>query len=617
MTARNTIATRCLKVFNKTHALPALFLFLLIMLITPQAGWAEEYLGLPVLGTQNGYTLVDVRPILDKMLYQNSRAKSSRWTKVTKNARLVGIDPRSGEPKWGPWPSDPRVPAGVKMFSWHPKYVASSFLSGAAYYQNGKWVAVMAGASRESIFCAIADHGDGKYTPAGAMFGKDWAVPWSKTLPTLTVCISDVSDVMSVGVILKPKTTTPPSYPAAPNNTYQLINAAMTWTEARDAAKSRGGYLATITSPTEWANIQKQIGSSTLASKDFWIGATDESSEGNWKWVTGESWLYESWGDYQPNNAGGRQHYAHVWPGGKWDDNNNTKLSYYLLEFNGVVDPPDDDPPDEDDPSEVPATYRLIQANLTWMAARDAAVKQGGHLATFETSAQWDAMVSQIGSGALAGKNIWIGATDAASEGSWKWLTGDSVIYKRWATGQPNNLKKIQHYAYIMGTTGSALAWDDGANTALPYYILEIWGATPSKEGAATAATTALKRTVATPSAIPNVVLVSDHDGIHTNGWAAVDGDESTAWVGAEGAGGWWLAMGFAEELDVSDVTVTLGENSLADVAYLGSVNAKDWTDLAEALPDGPVGLKYLWLIFKDDESGRVPRVSEISITRP
>ena len=38
-------------------------------------------------------------------------------------------------------------------------------------------------------------------------------------------------------------------------------------------------------------------------SPDMWLGATDEIKEGDWVWVTGESWSYTNWYPSEPTNC--------------------------------------------------------------------------------------------------------------------------------------------------------------------------------------------------------------------------------------------------------------------------------------------------------------------------
>jgi flagellin len=105
------------------------------------------------------------------------------------------------------------------------------------------------------------------------------------------------------------------------------------WSAAKDAAEAAGGHLATITSPGEQSYIIEQLGGSV--SQEMWIGATDEVTEGEFKWVTGEAFLYSNWSPGQPDDFGGNQDYALLHPAEVWDDKANDPtgtIDSYLLE---------------------------------------------------------------------------------------------------------------------------------------------------------------------------------------------------------------------------------------------------------------------------------------------
>jgi len=144
----------------------------------------------------------------------------------------------------------------------------------------------------------------------------------------------------------------------------------ITWKEARDSAANLEyyglkGYLATITSYVEndfiWTKIDG-IG---------WIGASDEESEGAWKWVTGPEagthfWQgeengtpvnneYSNWASgTEPNNSGDED-FAHInqspnKPAKSWNDLKNAgdgpNSNYYrargfIVEFGGLPDEPE------------------------------------------------------------------------------------------------------------------------------------------------------------------------------------------------------------------------------------------------------------------------------------
>jgi tetratricopeptide (TPR) repeat protein len=81
---------------------------------------------------------------------------------------------------------------------------------------------------------------------------------------------------------------------------YQYVNREVTWHDARDHCAAWGGRLATIQDAGENEYIFNLAGGAPL-----WLGATDAEKEGNWEWITGETWDYTKWGALQPDNFRG------------------------------------------------------------------------------------------------------------------------------------------------------------------------------------------------------------------------------------------------------------------------------------------------------------------------
>jgi hypothetical protein len=74
------------------------------------------------------------------------------------------------------------------------------------------------------------------------------------------------------------------------SHTYKVYQQSLSWSGAEAQCENQGGYLAVITSSGENEFIWKLATQNSFPNYSVaWIGATDNSSEDNWEWVTGES----------------------------------------------------------------------------------------------------------------------------------------------------------------------------------------------------------------------------------------------------------------------------------------------------------------------------------------
>jgi hypothetical protein len=113
-------------------------------------------------------------------------------------------------------------------------------------------------------------------------------------------------------------------------HSYYRSTGIMTWTNARAACVNMGGHLVTVTTAAENSFIFNLWPSG-------WIGLTDEVIEGQWRWVTGEPYSYQSWNPGEPNNSG-EEDYIQFVGGGRWNDLNNNNSLPYVLEFEYIVE---------------------------------------------------------------------------------------------------------------------------------------------------------------------------------------------------------------------------------------------------------------------------------------
>ena len=93
----------------------------------------------------------------------------------------------------------------------------------------------------------------------------------------------------------------------------------ITWQQAEKRCEWKGGHLAVIESSTE----NFLLYSAMKGYENAYFGFSDESSEGNWKWVNGTSTSYTNWHSGEPSNQDGIEHYAMFYEkfqDGTWND---------------------------------------------------------------------------------------------------------------------------------------------------------------------------------------------------------------------------------------------------------------------------------------------------------
>ena len=79
---------------------------------------------------------------------------------------------------------------------------------------------------------------------------------------------------------------------------FELVTGNFSWTQAKADAEDRGGKLACIKSAEDQSSVE-----AVMQGGSYWIGGTDEITEGQWKWVDGEAMSFENWAAGEPNDA--------------------------------------------------------------------------------------------------------------------------------------------------------------------------------------------------------------------------------------------------------------------------------------------------------------------------
>jgi Lectin C-type domain/Right handed beta helix region len=131
---------------------------------------------------------------------------------------------------------------------------------------------------------------------------------------------------------------------------YEFVNvgSVVPWTTAKAAAEARtaygvSGHLVTLTSAAEQGFVNSiQTDSLSLPGWRPWIGLTDEVTEGDYLWVTGEPFSFTNWSVGEPNNVAGVENYVEMFASGVWNDapNVHTFTKSYLVEYEVAAAPP-------------------------------------------------------------------------------------------------------------------------------------------------------------------------------------------------------------------------------------------------------------------------------------
>ncbi|MFT5725232.1 MAG: hypothetical protein ACI9JN_002356 [Bacteroidia bacterium] len=148
-------------------------------------------------------------------------------------------------------------------------------------------------------------------------------------------------------------------------------------------------------------------------------------------------------------------------------------------------------------------SYEVVKENKTWTAAAACAVNRGGYLAEIadeaEQNAIFDELTNNAGIAIASTQNqfrtasVWLGGSDAVTEGDWFWdgdndsigtqfwtggLRGTPVggLYTNWGTSpaEPDNSGGQDHLTIIIKPTAVNFGlWNDLVSTNSIYYLIE------------------------------------------------------------------------------------------------------------------------------------------------
>lgn len=167
-------------------------------------------------------------------------------------------------------------------------------------------------------------------------------------------------------------------------------------------------------------------------------------------------------------------------------------------------------------------SYQRFDTGMSWTSAKVFCETKGAHLATVTSQAEHDFIANNF-----APRDLWLGASDAASEGNWAWVTGEPWAFTNWYPGEPNNFGGVENY--LVTDTSVLKKWNDVPNAGDNFVPLCEWDSYGASQSAGEQFS---------PSANPNGTWSYGYKVTPTSPMQLFDNGSSTA-RGIAGMYGW------------------------------------------------------------------------------
>jgi serine/threonine protein kinase len=168
-------------------------------------------------------------------------------------------------------------------------------------------------------FLSLGDDGTSLFAANDPPMDKSTFILDATNNPTLpsTSAVIPGSRAPATAAIAEPSIATP-GVPADAKRFkkkwYRVYLERTSWDIARQRCVALGGQLAIVPDEPTWVFLR-----SLARNNRLWLGATDEDTEGVWKWIDGTPFTFAAWSRGQPDNLRGNENYL-VIDNGTWND---------------------------------------------------------------------------------------------------------------------------------------------------------------------------------------------------------------------------------------------------------------------------------------------------------
>jgi hypothetical protein len=126
--------------------------------------------------------------------------------------------------------------------------------------------------------------------------------------------------------------------------------------------------------------------------------------------------------------------------------------------------------------------FSIVTGSFTWQQARTDARSKGGDLASFPNEDRWNRALQNLAANPFEDfTGLWIGASDAAMDGTWTWVNGHTFSFAPWGASRPSSTTgNSLDFAEVSGGGGAEIGkWYDRSPTTIrDGYLLEMGYAT-------------------------------------------------------------------------------------------------------------------------------------------